>query len=364
MPVIFNLERVFILKKKLSSAICISLILILTVIFLLPKKTVLPDLTGKSFRVGCADDLSATAYAEGAAEFMREFGCDITFVTERGGCDVFLTSGNDFSGFRPITEFADIHDKLYTRSIIENNCSKDGEIYGLSNVLMGSLSYCEYDESAFSADSLPYTLFRKHKWDRDNFIALSGKEGPAFSADWNDPTINIRYAFSADKKGNIFFDYGSQPQIEWLNFLRTLIYDNGVESTENAAFRIGFLPQLMLGAAGGEVQKRYIPLPSKQGKMQDIFVTEYHFSVPETAPDPQASVMLANYMIRACADTRLSMYEANMTAEDFALFKKQLQKFYTFPPVSIPKIPFVNDFVRGKTVTEHIYNAKNNVTEK
>ncbi|MDD6214090.1 MAG: hypothetical protein PUB42_02765 [Firmicutes bacterium] len=332
------------------------------IIFLLPKKSVLPNITGKSLIVGCADDLSATAYADGAEKFMKEFGCDVSFVTKRDGCDVFLTSGCDFSGFQPITKFVDKHDKLYTRSIIENNCSKDGEIYGISNILMGSLSYCEYDEAAFDADSLPYNLFRNHKWNRDNFIFISGKDAPPFSADWSDSTLNIRYAFSTDNKGNIFFDYGSQPQIEWLNFLRTLIYDNGMAAKENAAFQIGFLPQLMLGTADYAVQRRYIPLPSKHGKMQDIFVTEYHFSVPETASDPQASVMLANYMIRACSDTRLSMYEANMTAEDFALFKKQLQKFYTFPPVAIPKIPFVSDFVRGKTVTEHIYNVKNNVT--
>ena len=58
----------------------------------------------------------------------------------------------------------------------------------------------------------------------------------------------------------------------------------------------------------------------------------------------------------------MNLYKSSMTKEDFKLLKKQLKKIYVYPKHSdyVPASTFINDFIHGKTVTEHIYNVENN----
>ena len=168
--------------------------------------------------------------------------------------------------------------------------------------------------------------------------------------------------YDSEKKDG-YFDYNTQEQVEWLNFVRTLIYDEGIINNTEGAFKVDFLPSLILNSVESGTAQRYIPWPTKTGEIGEVFVDEYHFCVPKEAQNPKISVELANYMIEACVNTRKLLYESSMTEEDYKIFNKQIKKFYTFPPHTdyVPGHLFITDFVRGKTVTEHIYNVENDV---
>ena len=131
--------------------------------------------------------------------------------------------------------------------------------------------------------------------------------------------------------------------------------------TREGAFKIDFLPAMLLTEIGEGGNARYIPWPTKNGKPTDMFVDEYHFCVPKTAQNPKLSVKLANYMIKSCRDTRLNLYRSSMQKEDFKILENQLKHIYTYPKHSdyVPSRLFVDDFIHGKTVTEHIFNVEN-----
>jgi hypothetical protein len=50
-----------------------------------------------------------------------------------------------------------------------------------------------------------------------------------------------------------------------------------------------------------------------------------------------------------------------MTDADWSIFEKQFEKVYSYPYHTdyVPANKFIEDFIRGKTVTEHIYNVEN-----
>lgn len=317
-----------------------------------------PDLT---LTVLSSEDISAGSLAAGAEQFSKKYGCKVEFTDFAEECDLIYSSGEDFSGCMPIDEYVNPKNNLYTEQIIRESCTQDGKIYGITNVLLGNLNYGIYYPDQFENITSPYDYYSRGDWSWDNFIDMATALDSNISVDWTKSYINMQNALIYQKDGSTLFDYGTQEQIEWLNFVRTLIFDKEIVDSGEGAFKIGFLPETLLNEVSVGSDARYIPWPTKTGKMGNIFVDEYHFCVPKTAKNPKLSVKLANYMIKSCCDTRLNLYRSSMTKEDFEILKKQLDKIYTYPKHSdyVPSRLFIDDFIHGKTVTEHIYNVEN-----
>lgn len=343
--------------KKIGILLCFSAAFAISFAVFAHFRT--PDYSGIVLTVASTTDISTGSLQEGAAAFCEKYGCEVRFTDDFSACDLIYSSGEDFSACLPITKYVNKRNKLYTRSIIENSCTQNGEIYGITNVLLGNLNYCTYYPDQFGENALPYDYYKNGAWSWDGFIEMTDAIGANIAVDWLSSYINMRYTLSLDKNGETVFDYGTHEQIEWLNFVRTLIYDKGIVDNSEGAFEIGFLPASVLENTASGTNARYIPLPSKTGKITDMFVDEYHFCVPKTAQNPKLSVKLADAMIASCTQTRMNLYHSCMTAEDFKLFKKQLNKIYTYPAHTdyVPAQSMVEDFVHGKTVTEHIFNT-------
>lgn len=326
--------------------------------FDLPKEK--PDYSGVTLKVSSSLDLRGGSFEEGARLFEQEYGCKVEFVDSFEESDLFYSSGEDFSRCQPIDEYVNLRNRLYTRKIIEQSCMLDGRVYGITNVLLGNLNYCTYNPDQYGDAPLPYERYQNGEWTWDGFIQMADELDSNIAIDWSDSYINMRHALFRGEDGKPTFDYGTQPQIEWLNFVRTLIFDDGIVNNQEGAFKVDFLPSLVLNSVDYESQLRYIPWPTKDGSLGEMFVDEYHFCVPEGATNPELSVELANYMIKACVETRTALYQSAMCEEDWKLFKKQLKKIYTYPYHTdyVPASIFIDDFVQGKTVTEHIYNVK------
>ena len=320
-----------------------------------------PDFSGITLTVGSSQDLSGGSFYEGAKKFEEKYGCRIEFTGPTTDCDLLYSSGEDFSACQPIDDYVNINSRLYTKQIIKENCMQGGKIYGISHVLLGNLNYCTYSPDQFLDYKLPYDYYADGNWTWDSFINMANDINANIAVDWTKSYINMRYALFRDENGNPMYNYGTQEQIEWLNFVRTLIYDDGIVNNTEGAFKVDFLPGLILNSVGSDIGMRYIPWPTKNGKLGKMFVDEYHFCVPKAAKKPELSVELANYMIEACINTRAALYQSAMTEEDWKLFKKQLKKIYTYPPHSdyVPAQKFIDDFIHGKTVTEHIFNVEN-----
>lgn len=345
------------LKKKII-ALTIFIILIISVILLIRKK---PDYSNITITVGSSQDLSGGSFYEGAKRFEEEYGCTVEFVEASENCDLLYSSGEDFSACQPIDDYVNLRNKLYTKQIIKDNCMQDGKIYGISHVLLGNLNYCTYSPEQFGESTIPYDYYKSGDWTWDSFIKMTNDIGSNIAVDWTKSYINMRHALFYDESRTPVFNYNNQNQVEWLNFVRTLIYDDGIVDNTEGAFKIDFLPGLILNSVDSGSKMRYIPWPTKNGKLEPMFVDEYHFCVPKSAEHPKLSVELANYMIEACIETRTALYQSAMTEEDWKLFKKQLKKIYTYPPHSdyVPAQKFIEDFIHGKTVTEHIFNVEN-----
>lgn len=339
----------------------ISFVLIasaLTLYFLQKKDITYPDLT---LVVLSSEDISAGSLAAGAEEFSKKYGCNVEFTNDAEECDLIYSSGEDFSLCQPIDEYINPKNKLYTEQIIRESCTQDGKIYGITNVLLGNLNYGIYYPEQFENITSPYEYYKRGAWTWDSFIHMAAELDSNISIDWTKSYINMQHSLLYQPDGSTLFDYNTQEQIEWLNFVRTLIFDKEIVDSSEGAFKIGFLPETLLNEISIGSNVRYIPWPTKNGNMGNMFVDEYHFCVPKTAKNPKLSVELANYMIKSCRDTRLNLYRSSMSKEDFEILQKQLDKIYTYPKHSdyVPSQLFIDDFIHGKTVTEHIYNVEN-----
>ena len=349
-------------KKKIIiivSAVVVVLAAIISIILFSTKEK--PDYSGITLKVSSSIDLAGGSYLEGAKKFEEDYGLTVEFTNTFEGSDLFYSSGEDFSRCMPINDYINPKSRLYTKSIMDQSCTQDGNIFGVSHVLLGKINYCAYEPDQFGDVTLPYDYYKSGSWDWDNFINMTSAINSNVKIDWNSSYINMMHSLFLDENGNPVFDYGTQAQIEWLNFIRALIYDRGIVELQEGSFEVGFLPQLVLDRVESSSGTRYIPWPTKTGEMGTIFVDEYHFCVPKTAEYPELSVELANYMIKSCIDTRTALYKENMSKEDYKLFRKQIKDIYCYPPHTdyVPASEFITDFVRGKTVTEHIYNVQN-----
>lgn len=343
------------------------LIFALVIIFSITACTILllqkrqPNYSDLTLTVLSSEDISAGSLAAGAQAFSEKYGSTVEFTDNVEECDLIYSSGEDFSQCQPIDEYINPKNKLYTEQIICESCTQDGKIYGITNVLLGNLNYGIYYPEQFAEIVSPYQYYIKGDWSWNSFIDMVTALDSNVSVDWTKSYINMKNALIYQSDGSTLFDYGTQEQIEWLNFVRTLIFDKEIADNGEGAFKIGFLPESLLTEISVDSNARYIPWPTKSGNMGDMFVDEYHFCVPKSAKNPKLSVKLANYMIKSCRDTRLNLYRSSMTKEDFKILKRQLKKIYTYPKHSdyVPSQLFIDDFIHGKTVTEHIFNVKN-----
>lgn len=349
------------MKKRIILCSIIFICIAAFALLFVNKKPIYNNIT---FRVASTTDISDGAFTEGVRKFSEKYQCRVEFTDDFENCDLIYSSGEDFSNCQPINKYIRRNSRRYTRQIIDGSCTQNGNIYGITNALLGNISYCVYTPEQYENITTPYEYFSKNKWTWDNFIKMGKDLNSNVSIDWNQSYINMRYALSADKNGGELFNYGTQEQVEWLNFVRTLIYDEGIVDNDEGAFKAGFLPELAYASINAGTNLRYIPWPTKNGLTGDIFVDEYHFCVPKNAQNAKASVQLANCMIDSCSATRLNLYSSVMPEEDFKIFKKQLKKIYSFPQHSnyVPSQQFIDDFVHGKTVTEHIFNAENDTS--
>ena len=286
-----------------------------------------------TLKVYSTEDISAGSLADGAEKFSEHFGCPVEFTKDFESCDLIYTSDDDFSACLPLDEYINRYSRLYTRKIIKETCTRDGKVYGITNVLLGNLNYGVYYPEQFTATTVPYRYYSDGKWTWDSFIDMATALDSNISIDWTKSYINMKNALFYQKNSESLFDYSSKEQIEWLNFVRTLIFDKGIIDNTEGAFKIGFLPEMLLEELNTGTSARYIPWPTKTGRMGIMFVDEYHFSVPKTAQNPKLSVELANYMIKSCSDTRLNLYRASMTKEDFKILKRQLSTSIPTPSI-------------------------------
>ena len=346
------------MKKRIFLCIMIMAVSILPVWFAMQNRVDCKDMV---IRVASVQDISTGAFAEGAEKFTEKYGCRVEFTDDVEKCDLIYTNSRDFYGCQPLNKYVKKGDRRYSKKIIDKSCTRNGEIYGITNALLGNISYCVYVPEQYGEIKTPYNFFDKNKWNWESFIEMTKELNSNVSVNWNNSYINNRYALSTDENGNAVFDYGTQEQVEWLNFVRTLIYDEGIVNNEEGAFKVGFLPELAYDAINEGSNLRYIPLPTKNGLMDEVYVDEYHFCVPKTTDNVKAVLELANYMIDACVETRLNLYQSVMKKEDFQIFEKQLKKVYSYPEFYdfVDTQKFVDDFVHGKTVTEHIFNVVN-----
>ncbi len=345
-------------KKVIVLFIIISAVTIFTVI--IKNK---PNYSGTILRVAGSITLTDSSFSDGVAAFEEKYNCTVEYTDNFSQCDLFYSPGDDFSEFLPLDNYINPNSSLYSKNIIRQSCKSDGKIYGITHVLLGNLNYCRYDPTQFSGNLSPYDYFKNGNWTWDSFIKMADYIHSNIAVNWHEPYINMMYSLSADENGKTIFDYNSRNQVEWLNFVRTLIYDEGISDNFEGAFKVDFLPSLVLDSVESDVQMRYIPWPTKNGGIGTMYIEEYHFCVPKHAKNPKLSVKLANSMIKSCKETRLALYRAGMTEEDFKIFKKQLKNSYSFPHHTdfVPAQTFIDDFTHGKTVTEHIYNVENGI---
>ena len=349
------------MKKKVLITSIISAVIVITIaiasIFILKKDK--PDFSELTLKIYSSVDISGGSYLEGVKDFEKIFGCKVEFTNNFEECDLFYSSGEDFSQCMPLDNYINPQSKLYTKSIMDQSCTLDGKIYGISHSLLGKINYCTYNPDQFNGTPLPYDLYKNGDWTWNSFLEMAEDLNSNVAIDWNSSYINMMHSLFLDKDNNPTFDYGTKNQVEWLNFVRALIYDRGIVDNTEGAYKVGFLPQLVLDNVESGSQMRYISWPTKTGNDGTIFVDEYHFCVPKFAKHPEASVELANCIIKSCVDTRMALYKENMTAEDFKLFKKQIKNVYCYPYHTdyVPASEFINDFLQGKTVSEHIFNV-------
>lgn len=342
---------------------CISFFIIITSVFTtLHFKSV--SYENEIFYIASTADISSGVFSDGVKKFENKYNCKVEFTDDFTNCDLIYSSGEDFSNCQPINKYINLNNRRYSRDIIKNSCTQNGNIYGITHALLGNISYCAYTPDQYDGIRTPYEYFSANKWNLNNFINMCKDLNANVSIDWNQSYINMRYTLSADENGEEIFNYNTQEQIEWLNFVRTLIYDEGIVYNEEGAFKVGFLPALAYDSISSDTQYRYIPWPSKKGRIENTFIDEYHFCVPKTAKNVKASVKLANCMIDSCIETRTSLYHSIMTEDDYKIFEKQMKKTYSYPKHSnyIPPQRFIDDFIHGKTVTEHIFNAENGIS--
>lgn len=330
-----------------------------------PEKNL--DLSGMEFTVGAYRDLSTDPYnvsfGIGAKEFEEKYGAKVNFAIHKSNEDLVaaIASGDVWDVqmsimsptvtvfrqgglFEPLDDYIDPNNELYTKKLMEMTDIYDGKTYGVSNVLMSDVLYCVYNESMFLDYGIktPFEYWDEGAWNWDNFINMVDdlkKNDMPISIQWSRPFLDKRYGVVWNDDYTISSQYTGQEQRDWLNFVRTLVYDKGIgnskgqgltPATRDTSFVLQIIPHALVATAnaGTDDVIRYIPMASKSGELDTTYLVDYSFCVPVGAKSIEGSVELSNYMIKGCVEDRTRQYKEAMSEEDYALFEKSLEDFY------------------------------------
>lgn len=359
------------------------------------------DYSSMNFVVGAYRDLRTdpynNSYSIGADKFMEEYpGSTVEFVIHKNNEELVTAIASDSAWdvqlsimsplpsvfkqaiFEDLTDYVDKKNPIYTPQLLDEATLGKG-LFGLSNVVMGDLVYAIYNEDMFLDYGIktPYEYYEEGEWTWDNFIKMTDdlqKNDLKLAVTWEKPYLNRRYGLVWNDDYTVSSMYDSQQQRDWLNFVRTLVYDKGILDARNAnkdngvakrenAMRIEILPHLMVAANQNTTADtiRYIPWATKDGEPDSMYVVDYYFCVPTGAKSIGGSVELINHMIESCTEDRMNMYEQNMLPEDFEVFKKSLEDFYTITWIDgygYSERELINEFAAGKAVSQHISEVK------
>ena len=361
------------------------------------------DISGH-FIVGAYRDLSTDPYNDsygkvGAAKFMEDYpDADVEFVIHKNNEDlVAAIASNDVWDvqmsimspkpslfkqdlFEPLDDYVDINDPRYTKELIEISDVYDGKIYGITNVMMSDVLYCSYNENMFTEYGVktPIEYWNEGAWSWDNFLTMVDdlkRNNMPVVIQWTRPFLNMRYGLRLDSDYHASSVYDSQDQRDWLNFVRTLVYDKGIVNSKGQAFSpakrenafvLQIIPHTLVNAVGSSPVDtiRYIPWVSKDGKKDTTNIVDYSFCVPKGAKNIEGSVELSNYMIEGCTEDRTQMYKDAMTDEDFKIFQDSLTDFYTTTWIDgygYDQGALIEEFAAGKTVSQHISEIKDSL---
>lgn len=351
------------------------------------------DYSGVQLEVGAYRDLRTdpynNSYSIGADKFMADYAdSNVTFTIHKNNeelvtaiasnspwdvqMSIMSPIGSVFNQniFIPLDDYININNPVYTKELMEKACKYNGEIYGVSNVMMSDVLYAIYNENVFNDYNIktPHDYYAEGNWSWDGFLSMIDdlkKNQLNTAIVWEKPFANRRYGavFNDDYTVQSLFD--SQEQRDWLGFVRSIVYDKGMTTSKGAvanrevAFRLEILPHILVSATGMNPvdQMRYIPWVTKDGKPDDTYVVDYHFCVPNGAKDPSASVELSNYMIEGCIEDRTRMYKEGMTDEDFKIFEESIKKFYTVAGLNgyyPSEKEMITSFTQGMPVSQYI----------
>lgn len=264
------------------------------------------DYSSMNFVVGAYRDLRTdphnNSYSIGADKFMEEYpGSTVEFVIHKNNEELVTAIASDSAWdvqlsimsplpsvfkqaiFEDLTDYVDKKNPIYTPQLLDEATLGKG-LFGLSNVVMGDLVYAIYNEDMFLDYGIktPYEYYEEDEWTWDNFIKMTDdlqKNDLKLAVTWEKPYLNRRYGLVWNDDYTVSSMYDSQQQRDWLNFVRTLVYDKGILDARNAnkdngvakrenAMRIEILPHLMVAANQNTTADtiRYIPWATKDGR--------------------------------------------------------------------------------------------------
>lgn len=351
------------------------------------------DLSGMEFTVGAYRDLSTDPYnvsfGIGAKEFEEKYGAKVNFVIHKNNEELVtaIASGDVWDVqmsimsptvtvfrqdniFEPLDDYIDPDNELYTKKLMEMTDVYNGKTYGVSNVLMSDVLYCVYNESMFQDYGVktPFEYWDENAWNWDNFINMVDelkKNQLPISIQWSRPFLDKRYGAVWNDDYTISSNYTGQEQRDWLNFVRTLVYDKGIGNTKgqgltpatrDTSFVLQIIPHALVATANAATDDviRYIPMASKTGELDTTYIVDYSFCVPVGAKSIEGSVELSNYMIKGCVEDRTRQYKEAMSEEDYELFEKSLEDFYIVKDVENywHDKDIITEFEKGATAAQ------------
>lgn len=363
------------------------------------------DYSGMSFIVGAYRDLRTdpynNSYSIGADKFMQDYqGSSVEFTIHKNNEDlVAAIAANDVWDvqmaimsprtsqfkqdlFEPLNDYVDVDNPIYTKELMQRSDYLNGKLYGVTNIMMSDVLYCTYNENMYNDYGIktPIEYWNEGAWNWDNFIKMVDdlkKNQLTTVIQWTRPFLNMRYGLRLDENFKATSLYDSQEQRDWLNFVRTLVYDKGIVNSKGQAFSpakresafvLQIIPHMIVAANNSTPvdTMRYIPLVSKDGSKDETNIVDYNFCVPKGAKSIDGSVELANYMIEACTADRTEMYKNAMTEEDFKIFQDSLTEFYTtgwIDGYGYSEVDLINEFSQGKAVSQHIAENKDRLNK-
>jgi len=351
------------------------------------------DFSGVQLRVAAYRNLKTDSlnmsYGLGGDEFLKKYpGSNIEYMTagSTGGAQELVaavTSGDPWNLqltigpaipnifkeglYEPLDDLVDENNPIYSKVTLDT-VKWDGKLYGINNVMMNDFYYLVYNESMLKDYGIktPYEYYEEGAWNWESFLKLIddlNQNNIACEIFYDKPILS-RYSHTWNDDGTIEITYDSKENQEWLEFIRTLMYEKKVPHGRRSnvqkratAFKVDILPDILIQTINEPTEDviRYIPFPEKDGSIT-TYMVDYSFSIPKGAKDKEAAIELANYMIKSRTEYMENLYKENMLPEDYEIFKKALENGYVVRAVVWGKgfNELKTEFPAGKPVSTAI----------